>query len=158
MKELAMKLRILWRAEMTLFKAEAQRRTDRSAWLAICLICILVAIVFVNVGLFYWLTDADGDSTAAFILAAGNLGLAILPFLMSRRIKPGPEEEMVVEIRDMAMEQITKDVDDAAQTVTEFSNSVNQLKSGITSFSSRGIAGMGPVLTMAIDMLKKGKK
>jgi hypothetical protein len=162
MKEFVMKLRILLRAEMTLLKADAQRRTNGYALMGLSIGCVLVALVFVNIGAFFYLTDSDIDSRAAFILAACNLGLAVVPLLLRRQGKPGPEEQMVREIREMALEEVTKDVDKIVEEVAGVGAAVNQVKSGVSAFTGGGLAGggllaLGPFLGMAINLLKKKK-
>ena len=165
MKEFVMKLRILLRAEMTLFKADAQRRANMYALTGLSIGCVLVALVFVNVGAFFYLTDSAIDSRAAFILAASNLGLAVVPFLLRRQGKPGPEEQMVREIREMALEEVSKDVDKVAEEFAAVGAAVNQVKSGVSAFTGGGMAGLGaggiqalgPLLSMAVNLLKKNK-
>jgi hypothetical protein len=162
MNEFIVKLRILARAEVTLFKADAARRRNQALLAAISIGCVFVGLVFVNLGLFYMLTESDIDSRAAFILAAGNIGLAIVPFLFRRNAKPGPEEAMVREIREMAAAELSKDIGEVASEIGAVTDSVKQLKSGISSFTSGGggvgaMGLLGPVLPLVIDMLKKGK-
>lgn len=162
MNELLVKLRILARAEVTLFKADARRRTNQTLLSAISIGCIFVALVFVNVGAFFWLTDSAVDSRAAFMLAGGNAALAIVPFLLRRQAKPSAEEKMVQDIRDMAAAEVTKDITAVTDEVAAVGNGIKQLKSGISSFgggSSGGALGaLGPVLPLVIDLLKKSKK
>ena len=160
MKEFVMKLRILLRAEMTLFKAEAQRRANGYALLGLSIGCVLVALVFVNIGAFFYLTDSEVDSRAAFILAGCNLGLAFLPLLLRRRGKPGPEELMVREIRDMALAEVSMDVDKVTAEVAAVGAAVSHVKSGVSAFTGAGLAGeglkaLGPLLAMVINLLKK---
>ena len=162
MNEFIVKLRILARAEVTLFKADAARRTNQALLAAISIGCVFVGLVFVNLGLFYMLTESDIDSRAAFILAAGNIGLAIVPFLFRRNAKPSAEEVMVREIREMAAAEISKDITEVTDEIGAVTDSVKQLKSGISSFTSGGGGGgamglLGPVLPLVIDLLKKGK-
>jgi len=164
MNEFVMKVRILLRAEMTLFKADAQRRANMFALTALSIGCVFVALVFVNIGLFFYLTNAEIDSRAAFILAAGNLGLAFVPMLLRRQAKPGPEEQMVREIREMALDEVSKDVDKVAQEVAAVSAAVNQVKTGVSAFTGGGMGGLGggmqalgPFLGLAISLLKKRK-
>ena len=161
MNEFIVKLRILARAEVTLFKADAARRTNQALLAAISIGCVFVGLVFVNLGLFYKLTESDIDSRAAFILAAGNIGLAIVPFLFRRNAKPSAEEAMVREIREMAAAEISKDIAEVTDEIGAVTDSVKQLKSGISSFTSGGGGGamglLGPVLPLVIDLLKKGK-
>ena len=160
MNELIVKLRILARAEVTLFKADAQRRANMALLAAISIGCVFVALVFVNVGAFFALTDADIDSRAAFILAGVNLGLAVIPFLMRRQSKPGPEEQMVREIREMAADEISKDISAVTDEIASVVSGIKQLKAGVSSFSSGGggaLGAIGPLLPLIIDLLKKGK-
>ena len=157
------KLRILARAEMTLFKADADRRKNAALLTAISIGCIFVALVFVNVGLFFMLIDSAVDSRAAFILAGGNFGLAVIPFLLRRQSKPGPEEVMVREIREMAADEVVKDINNVTDEIAAVGAGIKQLKSGISSFSGGGAMGgamgaLGPVLPLVIDLLKKSKK
>ena len=152
MNEFAVKLRIWLRAELTLFKADAQRRTHQALLATIALGCMFVALLFGNVGIFFMLTEAAAESRAAFILAGCNLALALIPFLMRKQAKPGAEEQMIRDIREMAIEEITRDANEIANTVSSFSRSIKQLKS---SFGASH--GLGPALGLAIDLLKKSK-
>ena len=158
MNEIAMKLRILFRAEMTLVKAEARRRGNMTLLAAISVGCVFIALVFVDLGLFFWLTQSAMHARAAFIVAGANLLLAAIPFLLRQRSKPGSEEQMVREIRDMAMDEVTKDVDALAQGVTALGDSFQQLKGGVASFAGGGLPALAPALTLVIDLRKKRKK
>lgn len=160
MNELIVKLRILARAEVTLFKADAQRRANMALLAAMSIGCVFVALIFVNVGAFFALTDSDIDSRAAFILAAANLGLAVIPFLFRRQAKPGPEEQMVREIREMAADEISKDISAVTEEVAAVGSGIRQLRSGISSFGGSGsgaLGALGPVLPLVIDLLKKSR-
>lgn len=158
MKELALKLRILFRAEMTLFKADAQRRGQAAGLMFMSVLCIFVALAFLDIGLFFVLAESSGYSNAAFMLAAGNLALAIVPALLSRQSKPSAEELMVREIREMAMEDLSKDIDRVAQDFASVGASVKQFKSGVSGLGGSGMNMVGPAVGLAIDLLKKKKK
>lgn len=162
MKELALKLRILFRAEMTLFKADAHRRGQAAGLMLVSVLCVLVALAFLDVGLFFVLAESRGYSNAAFILAGGNLVLALVPALLSRQTKASPEELMVREIREMAMEDLSKDIDSIAEDFAAVGQSLKQVKSGVSVLSGGGGAAsamnlVGPALGLAIDLLKKKK-
>ncbi len=161
MNELIVKLRILARAEVTLFKADAERRTNQAQLMAMSIGCIFVGLVFVNAGLFFLLTESAIDSRAAFILAGGNFALAVVPFLLRKQAKAGPSEQMVREIREMAADEISKDINAFTDEVAAVSTSIKQLKSGISSFGGAGggaMGALGPVLPLLIDLLKKSRK
>jgi hypothetical protein len=164
MNELIVKLRILARAEVTLFKADAQRRTNQAMLSAVSIGCIFVALIFVNMGAFFTLIESEIDSRAAFILAGVNLALAIIPFLLRRQAKPGPEEQMVREIREMAADEVSKDIQSVSDEIASVGVGIKQLKSGISSFGGGGgsmggaMGALGPMLPLVIDLLKKSKK
>ena len=161
MNELIVKLRILARAEVTLFKADAERRRNSAQLTAISIGCIFVGLVFVNAGLFFLLTDSAIDSRAAFILAGGNFALAAVPYLLRKQSKPGPSELMVREIRERAADEISKDVSAVTDEITAVGDSIKQFKSGISSFGGAGggaMGALGPVLPLLIDLLKKSRK
>ncbi len=165
MNEFIVKMRILARAEVTLFKADARRRSNELMLAFVSIGCVFVGLVFVNMGVFYRLTESAVESRAAFILAVANFGLSIVPFLMRRRSRPGAEEQMVREIREMAAEELSKDFAAFADEVSAVGDGIKNLKSGISSFTSAGngvgtgaLGAIGPVLPLVIDLLKKGRK
>ncbi len=159
MNELIVKLRILARAEVTLFKADAQRRANMALLAAISIGCVFVALVFINVGAFFVLTESDIDARAAFILAGANLVLAAIPYLMRRQSGPGPEEQLVREIREMAVEEISKDVSAVTDDIAAVGAALRQVKAGVSSIGGGGgaLGAIGPLLPLVIDLLKKGK-
>jgi hypothetical protein len=157
MDELIAKLKILLRAQKTLHKAEAQRSVNAIMLTALSIGCIFVALVFLNMGAFYQLTESAVASRAAFILAAANLCLAVVPQLIKRQAKPGPEEKMVEEIRDMALTEITRDVDGAVASVSSIGAGLKQLTSGGSPFSGGSLATLTPIIAFIIDFLKKHK-
>lgn len=155
MNELIAKLRIFFRAEMTLFKADARRRSNHVMFMAVALACFLVALSFVNVGAFFMLTDADAEARAAFTLAAVNMLVAFIPVFLARNIKPGPEEDMVREIREMALDEINRDVESVSKEVAAIGNSVKQVRDSFSVFGSSSLPALGSLLPMLINLLKK---
>jgi hypothetical protein len=168
MNDIVGKLKILLRAEKMLYKAEAQRRASGVMLMAMSIGCVFVALVFVNMGVFFELTASSVSSQAAFMLAGGNLLIAMVPLWVSRQLKPGAEEGLVQEIRDMALQDITRDVDNVTQQVASVGSGLKQLGSGGSPLAALGGLGalggggglnaLGPMLSMVIEMLKKRKK
>lgn len=157
MEDLMIKLKILARAEKTLFKAEAHRWINQALLSLLAIVCVLVALIFLNVGLFFELTDADQSSRAAFILCGGNLLLALVPLWLRQQVKPGPEEAMVEEIREMTLTEINRDVEQVTANFTVLGSSIRAFGSGGSPFSAGGLAALTPLLGFVIDFLKKHK-
>lgn len=157
MDDLIAKLKILFRAEMTLHRANAQRRLNGVMLSVLSVGCILVALIFLNIGLFYHLTEAADAARAAFILAGGNLLLAGVPQLFRGSARPGPEEQMVEEIREMALADINRDIDDAVKSVSAVGTGIKQLSSGGSLFSGGSLSALTPLIAFVIEFLKKRK-
>lgn len=156
MNQLMLKLRILLRAEMTLFKAEAQRRTNRVICVVASLACVLVSLVFVNLGTFFYLTDSAVQAKAAFILAMVNFVIAVIPIILSRQSKPDQAEVMVREIRETALDELNRDAEAISGEITALREGVKQLRSGI-GLPGAGISLLATLLPIIIDLLKKNK-
>lgn len=156
-EELGVKLRILARAEMTLLKADAHRRTNRLLLHTLAIGCLLVALVFVNLAVFFLLTESEVNANAAFTLAGINLALAAIPFFMARSAKPGSEEQMVREIREMAAEEITRDLSRVSGEVQEVVDAAKQFRRGLTGGGGGALSAVGPLLPMLLDLLRKRK-
>jgi hypothetical protein len=162
MDELLMKLRILARAEITLARINSQRIANRIKLLSIAIGAVLLTVVMVNVGAYQLLAETYSNATAAFLVAAGNAALAIALVLAARQLQPGPEEQMVREIREMALAEVTADVDAIKQDFTEIGDNVKRIRTGFAGLSSGGgigsWTGLASVVGMLVEALKRAKK
>lgn len=155
MNELMMKLKILFRSEMMLLKTENARRMNAALLSAIAVGALLIAILFLNIGLFYTFSENAVYANAAFWLALLNVVIAAIPLLIVKTRKASAEEALVQSIRDMAMEELTQDFTKANQEFEDLGKRIKQVKSGLSSVGTGGLTGMGPLLGLAIELLKK---
>ena len=156
MNEVMLKLRIWAHAETTLLKINARRTGNRFTALAIALGFAVLAAGMINIGLFELLAESYGRVKGAFYLAAANGILAGVVVFIAQRAKPGLEEEMVNEIREMALaelqtdaDQIKEELDRVAESVSKVENAVSALRGGGSTFAS-----IGPVVDLAVHALK----
>lgn len=163
MDETLLKLRVLTRAEMTLAKAHARRIASRSRLYAIALGMVLITVVMLNIAAFEYLSTQMSNAMAALAMAVVNMILAMLIIFMATRLKPGPEEEMVREIRELALAELSADADGLKRNFAQISSDLERIRSGFSSvsgiFGSGGssLGSLGPLLSMLTSMLKKGK-
>jgi uncharacterized membrane protein (DUF485 family) len=161
MDETLLKLRVLTRAEITLAKANARRIAARSRLYAVALGMVLLTVVMLNIAAFEYLSTQMSDAMAAVTMAIVNAVLAMLLMFVATRIQPGPEEEMVKEIRDLALTELSADADGIRRRFTQISSDVERIRSGFSSvsgiFGSSGssLGSLGPLLGMLTSMLKK---
>jgi len=163
MDETIKKLQILARAELHLARIRAQRVADRTKLYALAIGLVLLAVIMFNIGMYELLAETYGDAVAAFLVAAVNIVLAALLAFAARQLQPGAEERIVHEIRELALTELTADVDQIKQEVTQFSSDVKRIRSGFSAFTSGGGIGaswssLAPVITMIIQALKQRSK
>lgn len=164
MDETLLKLRVLTRAEMTLAKANARRVAARSRLYIIALGMILITVVMVNLAAYEYLTTLMSTAASALVVAAVNAVIAVLVMASASRIKPGPEEEMVREIREMALTELSADADSIKQNFSQIGSDIERIRSGFSSVSSAlgsahtGLGSLSPILGLVTSMLKKKSK
>ena len=164
MDETLLKIRVLTRAEVTLAKAHARRIAARSRLYAVALGMILLCVVMINIAAYEYLSMTRSEATAALIVAIANAVLAVLVIFVASRIKPGPEEEMVREIRELALTELSADADGIRQNFAQISSDIERIRSGFSSVSGAlgsahaGLGSLGPLLGMLTSMLKKKGK
>jgi len=100
---------------------------------------------------------------AAFLVAAANGVLAIGLIYAGRERPPGPEEQMVQEIREMALTELSADVDAIKQDFTQLGADVERIRSGFTALTGGGGTGagwasLGPIVGLLTELLKGLKK
>lgn len=161
MDETLLKVRVLTRAEMTLAKANARRVAARSRLYVIALGMILLTVIMVNIAAYEYLSGIKGEPVAALLVAVANAVLAIIVIFFASRIKPGPEEEMVKEIRELALTELSADAEGIREKFTQISGDVERIRSGFSSVSGAlgsaqaGLGSISPVLGLLTSMLKK---
>jgi hypothetical protein len=164
MDETLMKIRILTRAELALAQVHLQLTARRIVFTVVGLGLIVLTVAMLNLGLFHAFSERIGPAGAAFAIAAVNalLGGGIL--LAAGRLRPGPEERLVHEIRDMALSELSADAEGLKAQVGEVSADLARIRSGVnalTDTASGGLAGiahLAPLLGMLVDLLKSREK
>lgn len=152
------KVNLLVRSEKALLKMEMRKRSRQAVFIAIGLIAVLAALVMLNIALYLYLESNNTPLVSVVILAGINVVTAVLFFLIASRQEMGSEAESMREIRDFAWSQVSDDIDEVKQNVTEFKNSMQRVSSGVNSVFSRdffGLKGLMPIITALLETQKK---
>ena len=161
MDETLLKLRILAKAETTLLKANARRAAMRGRMFALALGLLLLTVIMINVAGYQFLSETMSEAAAALIVAAVNAALAVIMLVLAMRIQPGPEEDMVQDIREMALAELSSDIavvkDEFDRVTTDLANIKSGVSSAIGLFKPGASAAgsITPVLGLITAMLKK---
>ena len=159
MSETMLKLRIWARAESTLAKITARRTGQRVTAMAIAVGLALLTVGMVNLGTFELLAETYGRAKGAYFLAGGNGLLAILLVLAVQRSKPGLDEQMVREIREMALAELEADADEFKEEFNRLTGHVRRIEDAVSGLTGSGstlskLTTVGPVVELAVQALK----
>ena len=159
MNEVMLKLRIWVHAETALLKINARRTGQRFTALAIALGLAILAVGMINIGIFELLAETYGRVKGAFYLAGANGVLAALVVVIAQRSKPGLEEEMVEEIREMALAELQADADEVKEEFHRVADRVRKIEDAVSGLMGSGsplskVASLSPVVELAVHALK----
>lgn len=161
MNETMIKLRILMHAEYALARVNLHRIVNKTILVAIAIGLILLVVVMVNIGTYELLAASYGDANGAFLVAGGNAILAVLTFFVGRQLKPGAEEKMVQEIRELALAELSADAEGVKQSFASIARDVKGIQSSFSTFGvglGAGLTSLGPLIGLLVDTLKSRRK
>lgn len=159
MTAVTLKLRIWVHAETALLKINARRTGQRFTALAIALGLAILSVGMINIGIFELVAESYGRVKGAFYLAGGNGLLAAVVVVVAQRAKPGLEEEMVAEIREMALTELQSDADEVKAEFERIADRVRRIENSVSALTGSGsslskLSTLGPVVELATHALK----
>ena len=159
MNETMLKLRIWVHAETTLLKINARRTGQQVTLLGIALGLSVLTVGMINLGIYELMAETYGRARGAFYLAGANAAFAAILVLFAVLKKPGPEQEMVSEIRDMALDELQADADAVKEEYERIAAHVRQIESMVSTLTASGstlskVTALSPVVELAVEALK----
>ncbi len=152
------KMKLLIKSEKALLSLEMRKRSRQTIWIALALLAVLTGLLMINVTVFLYLESKFSNLESAAIITGLNLLFAAIFFFIASRQDRGAEAQAIEDIRDFAWEQISTDIDEVKQNMTDFKNSVVKVKSSVDSFTSGNAFGLKkimPIITTLIDLNKR---
>lgn len=157
-----MKLQILARSEMALLRIQTRRNATRTVLLVVALVFVLLALGMLNFAGYQALAATQGPATAAMLVALADGVIAIIVVVISRGAGPNTEQEkMVRDIRDLAYNELGADFDEVKEKITQVTDDVRRIRSGLSGVTSGSYAGLAnnlaPILGLLIGAIKKSR-
>jgi flagellar basal body-associated protein FliL len=152
------KIKLLIKSEKALLSLEMKKKSKQTLWVALGLVAVLVALVMVNITAYLYLAETHTPLNAAAILTGLNIVVAVVFFMLASRQTVGAEAAAIEDIRDFAWEQVSTDINEVKQNVTEFKDSVVKVKKTVDGFTTGDAFGMKkilPIITTLIDLNKR---
>jgi hypothetical protein len=156
-----LKLQILARSELALFRLQARRNATRMELFVVALVFALLALGMLNFAAYQALSVKQGPTLAALMVALGDGLLALVLVAVSRFVGANTEQEkMVRDIRDLAYTELSADFDEVKAGLTQVTEDVRRIRSGfstVTGFARDGVNYLTPILSLLIGAIKKGR-
>ena len=152
------KMKLLIKSDKALLTLELKKKGRQTIWIALGLIAVLVTLVMVNVTLYLYLSTKYTNVEAAAMITGINILFVIASFIIASRQENGTEAAAIEDIRDFAWEQVSTDLDEVKQNVSEFKDSINRVKGTVDSFTTGDPFGMKkilPIVSTLIDLSKR---
>ena len=150
------KLQILARAEMALARIRVQRTGFQAALFAAAALFALFALALLNLAGYHALAPRMGSAGAALAVAAANMVLAAVAVAVALNARPGSaNEKMAQEIRDLASDEIKKDVDEVRGEINRVGDEIEGIRTGIASVREAVPDGVRSVISLANSVRKK---
>ena len=127
-------LRLLWKADSMIGKIWLNFMIRRFGFFLFAGLIAVFGLVMANVAVFYALQGSVGSVWAALIVAVADFVLASMVMLAGKHSEPGPELDLILEVRKTAIESFQADTRDLQATLDAFRQEVRETKDTIAQF------------------------
>lgn len=127
-------LQVLRKADFLIAKIWMNVLLRRSGLVAFAGLIAVFGLGMANVAGFYALQPSAGPVWAAAIVAAVDFLIAAIVLLIANKSQPGPEVELALGVRQMALESIQTDARDLKLTLDAVVEEVRGVRTNITQF------------------------
>jgi hypothetical protein len=150
-------LQVLWKADSLIGRIWLNVMARRFGLFALAGLVAVFGLGMANVAGFYGLQQSWGPVWAAAIVAAADLVLALVIVLAGRSVQPGPEIELALDVRKMAIDAIQADADDLKGTLGLLGQQIRQTKDAIAGFAQHPLsAATEQLLIPAVVSMLRG--
>ena len=127
-------LQVLWKADALIGKIWLNVMARRFGLFAFAGLIAVFGLGMANVAGFYALQPSWSPVWAATLVAAADVVLAAFIVLLGRNAQPGPEIELALDVRRIAIESLETDTRDLKITVDGLGQEIRQAKDTIAGF------------------------
>jgi esterase/lipase len=137
MTDSILKLQLLARSELALFQIRAQRAAKRTAFYAVAMIFGLLGLVMGNLAAYQALCAKIVPAAAALVVSLADAIIAVMIVLAARGAGPSEnEEKLVQEMRNLAQNEINKDIDQVKTEIRQISDELHRIRTALSSFTN----------------------
>lgn len=149
-------LRVLRKAESLIGRIWVTVIARRIGLLAFAGLISVFGLAMGNVAGFYALQPSVGPVWAAAIASIVDFALTAIVMLLARSAAPGPELDLALEVRTMAVEAIQADAGDLKATIEALGREIREARDSIVGFAHNPLdaAAQKLLIPAAISLIK----
>ena len=127
MNRISRNLTILFRTERLIARRQMAVLRAQTGLVAFAGLVAGIAIIMLNVAIFYALGTVMAAQYAALLVAFGNALVALVLVALASRMSAEKELEPATEVRDMALAEIEADLNEVAEEARELTRNVSRM-------------------------------
>lgn len=134
MDEFLIKMRLLLKAEMILFRLQLRRTFQQAAFYIAAVLLAVLAAGMLNVALFLYLAPRLDNASAALAVAIVDIVLAVVAVVVAGRLRLGPEVDSVRALREAAMAELVADAERVKTQIADLHDDIKRIRTAVTGF------------------------
>ena len=138
MEEFMVKMRLLLKAEMLLFRLQLSRAVRQAAFYIGAILLAVLAVGMLNIALYLYLAPRLDNAGAALTVAIVDIVLAVAAVIAASHLHLGPEIDAVRHLREAAMAELTADAERVKTHIADLHDDIKRIRDAVTGFMSFG--------------------
>ena len=138
MDEFLIKMRLLLKAEMILFRLQLRRTLQQAAFYIAAVLLAVLAAGMLNMALYLYLAPRLDNASAALAVAIVDIVLAVVAVVVAGHLRLGPEVDAVRALREAAMAELIADAERVKTQIADLHDDIKRIRTAVTGFLSFG--------------------
>jgi len=138
MEEFLVKIRLLLKAEMILFRLQLRRTVLQATFYIAAVLLVVLAVGMLNIALYLYFAPRLDNAGAAFAVAIVDIVLAVVSVVVAGRVRVDPEVDAVNALREATMAKLTEDAERVKTQIADLHDDIKQIRTAVTGFLSFG--------------------
>ena len=160
MDEFLIKMHLLLKAEMILFRLQLRRSVQQAALYIAAALLAALAVGMLNIALYLYLVPRFDNTGAAFAVAIVDFVLAVVAVVVAGRLHLGPAADAAMALRDAAVAKLAADAERVKTQIADLQDDIKRIRTAVTGFMDFGgvnLASLFPWVPMLLRVLFRRK-
>lgn len=138
MDEFLVRIHLLLKAEMILFRLQLRRTVRQAAFYIAAVLLAVLAAGMLNIALYLYLAPRLDNASAALAVAIVDIVLAVVTVVVAGHLRLGPEVDAVRALREAAMAELIADAERVKTQIADLHDDIKRIRTAVTGFLSFG--------------------